>query len=286
MKDEEMLAAGRTLQGRVVALPETRQLAILADLLQARGARVIKVPMVAIHDAPDPVPVLTWLEDFMANPPDDFIILTGEGLRRLLAFAARHQQQEKFVAALAKTRKLCRGPKPERALREVGLKSDMRAIQPTTDGVISTLDGWMLEGRRIAIQLYGMDPNLRLRTYLENRQAVVTTVAPYVYADQAEEKKVAELILDLAEGRIDVIAFTSQPQFTRLQQVARARQLEKQLQVGMERSRVAAVGPLVKAQLQAAGVRVDIMPETAFSMKPLVNAIARSLAPRLIKNET
>ena len=48
------------LKGRVIAIPETREVEIFAAMLERRGATVVRCPMVAIRDAPDPAPVLEW----------------------------------------------------------------------------------------------------------------------------------------------------------------------------------------------------------------------------------
>ncbi|EQD61230.1 uroporphyrinogen III synthase HEM4, partial [mine drainage metagenome] len=52
---------------------------MFAALLERRGARVIRCPLVAIRDAPDPAPVLAWCRRFVAGEFDDLILLTGEG---------------------------------------------------------------------------------------------------------------------------------------------------------------------------------------------------------------
>ncbi len=267
----------QSLQGRKVALPENRRLSVLAELLRRRGAEVLEVPMVAILDAPDPEPVAEWLKDFIADPPELFIILTGEGLRRLLSLAAKRQLRTAFVTALARVTKLCRGPKPVNALREVGLKAELQAEFPTTEGVIASLGKMALENRRVAVQLYGEEPNVKLTDYLRSRGADVCTVAPYIYAGQSDAGRVLALIKSMAVGGIDVIAFTSKPQFSRLQSVAKQYGCEQELLAGLAATQVATVGPVVRDQLLAAGVRVDIMPERTFFMKPMVSAIAKYL---------
>src|SRR5215475_5950754 len=78
------------LAGRTVAVPETRELEVFASLLERRGASVLRCPLVAIRDAPDPAPVLAFARVFAAQPPDDLILTTGEGLRRILGCIARH----------------------------------------------------------------------------------------------------------------------------------------------------------------------------------------------------
>ena len=125
--------------GRVVAVPEGRQHQTLVNLLENRGAKVISLPLVSILDAPDPQPVLAWLERFIATPPALFILLTGEGLRRLLSLAESHDLKAKFVQVLQEVLTLCRGPKPEQVLGTLGLQASMKASEPTTDGVITTL---------------------------------------------------------------------------------------------------------------------------------------------------
>lgn len=261
------------LNGRRVALPESRRLDVLAAMLEKRGARLLRCPLVAILDAPDPEPVLDWIERFADRPPDVLILLTGEGLRRLLGFAERAGRREAFVGALARTHTLTRGPKPGQALKEIGLKPGTVAEAPTTDGVIATLEKMELRDKRAGVQLYGENPNEKLVEYLRGRGASVDTVAPYVYAPDSDEEQVRGLIEELAAGRVDAIAFTSQPQLKRLQSVARKAGLETELQEGLERTVVAAIGPVMAGALEEVGVRVDMMPDASYFMKPMVSGL-------------
>ena len=273
-----MLQDSESLRGKVVVVPENRQLLLLSNMLSKRGADVIPVPMVAILDAPDPQPVLSWIEDFIRTPPDILILLTGEGLRRLIKLAEQNELKNNFITALSKVDKLCRGPKPNQALREIGLERELDAQSPTTDGVIASLDELELSGKNIAVQLYGEDPNVKLISYLEQAGAQVTSVAPYVYADKLDDEKIKDLIYKIHNGDVDVIAFSSQPQVNHLFKVAKQYQLEAELLAGLELCYVAAVGPLVRDALNKRGVNVEIMPQRTFFMKPLVTAIAKYLS--------
>jgi len=170
---------------------------------------------------------------------------------------------------------LTRGPKPERVLRELGLQAAHPAAAPTTDGIIATLSTLPLAGRRVGVQLYGEEPNLPLQQALLAQGARLDLVAPYVYADGEADAKVEALIRQLAAGEVQVMAFTAQPQLKRLQEVARRRGLDALLETGLRRTTLAAVGPLVKEQLEQAGHAVPIMPERVHFMKPLVLAIQR-----------
>jgi uroporphyrinogen-III synthase len=266
----------RPLEGRTVALAEGRQLEELADMLAKEGATPLRCPMVSILDAPDPAPVRAWLDELLAGRFSHVIFLTGEGLRRLLGFAERDGKRDAVIAAVAKTRTVTRGPKPGRALREVGLAPTVLAATPTTEGVIESLKGEELRGRTVGVQLYAPD-NAPLLEFLASAGATAHAVLPYVYAPAADGERVADLIGQLAAGRVDVLVFTSSPQVDRLYEVAGERGLQEQLAAGLNRVKVAAVGPIVADNLRHRGARVDICPEQGFVMKNLVQYIRRSV---------
>jgi uroporphyrinogen-III synthase len=110
---------GEELNGRRIVVPETRELDLLVSMLEARGAIPVPCPLVAIRDAPNLIPVEEWLKRFIARPCDDLVLLTGEGLRRLIVCAERIGIAASFVAALAQARKITRGPKPVRVSRQL-----------------------------------------------------------------------------------------------------------------------------------------------------------------------
>jgi uroporphyrinogen-III synthase len=235
----------------------------------------LRCPLVTILDAPDPEPVLDWVRRFNAGGCDDLILLTGEGLRRILGCIERNapQLQADFVAQLGRVRKITRGPKPARALRELGLKSDIAAETPPTAGVIDSLRTGDLSGRKVGVQLYGTEPNHLLIDFLTSAGASVTTVAPYVYADKADDAAVRALLERMAAGEVDAIAFTSTPQVDRLFNVG---PLEL-VKAALERTEVAAVGPVVASALNKYDVKVRLMPQDSFFMKPLTSAMEEGL---------
>ena len=268
----------KELTGRRIVVPETRELGQLLRMLEERGADAIPCPMIAIRDAPDPEPVEAWLRRFARGTCDDLVLMTGEGLRRLLGLARRIDLDSSFIDALRLTRKITRGPKPVRALREIGLAAEVPADKPTTEGVIAALDRHDLTGRCVGVQLYPGNPNGRLLKFLEGAGAEVDPVLPYVYASEAHDARVIAVIAEMAAGKIDAIAFTSAPQVRRFRDVARAFDREAELRRGFERIIVAAVGPIVAAELDALGVQVNVTPrDDRFFMKPLVRELAVAL---------
>src|SRR3569832_1256640 len=159
------------LQGRTIALPETRELDLFARLLESRGATTLRCPLISILDAPDQGPVLEWLRRCVASELDDLILLTGEGLRRLLGLAGRAGIEEAFVHRLGEMRMITRVPNPARVLRVLLLAIDFFAAAPTTEGVIAVLQPLDLRGRRVGVQLYGTEPNPALMNFLHEADA-------------------------------------------------------------------------------------------------------------------
>jgi len=91
-------------------------------------------------------------------------------------------------------------------------------------------------------------------------------------------REIGRLIEEIAAGRIDALAFTSTPQVGQLFAMARAAKAEPRLRAALEQTRIAAVGPVVAAELERHGLAVAIMPEGSFFMKPFVTAIAAALS--------
>ncbi len=271
---------GRVLAGKVVAVPEARQLDVLASLLERRGASVLRCPLVGIADSPDEPAVVAWIDRLITTPPDLLVFYTGEGVERLAGFAHRAGRGAAFVAALGRTRKLTRGPKPKRALKKLGLDAEYAASEPTTAGLIETAKSIAAPLERVAIQLYSREQDRQLAAYFAERGAAVDCIAPYVYASAADDERVVALLEEMAAGRVDAIAFTSQAQVQRLVELAKRRRLDTVLRTGLGKTKVAAVGPVVAAALNEAGFRVDATPTDSYSMKPLVTTLCELLEKR------
>jgi len=242
-------------------------------MLEKRGAETVRCPLLSILDTPDQNKVTLWLNEFIASPPEWMIFLTGEGLRRLTKAAGRQGVQDQWIESLAHTQTLIRGPKPGKALREIGLRENLRGAQPTSEGIIETLKTLNINNCKIGVQLYGEEPNKPLIRCIEKEHATPFIVAPYIYASAADDQKVLALIDQLESGKIDVIAFTSLQQVTRLFKLAKRQQRQEALSNALKCTIVASVGPVVADSLDSYGIKTDLMPEESFFMKPLVRLI-------------
>jgi uroporphyrinogen-III synthase len=263
-----------SLTNKTIALAEGRQLEDLARMLEQEGATILRCPLVSILDPPDDAPVLAWLKDLVVDRFAYVVLLTGEGLRRLLSCAERHQMRDQVVAALGRTRTITRGPKPVQALREVGLTPAVVAKNPTTEGVIEVLQKEPLQGKTVGVQLYRED-NPPLFEFFQSAGVDAQSVLPYLYAPASDTERITQLLEKMAGGKVDVLVFTSSPQVDRLYEVAQEKNLFDLLNRALANTRIAAVGPVVAEDLQQRGARVDICPDQGFVMKNLVQHIKR-----------
>src|SRR6201999_2779394 len=142
------------LNGYRILILETREEAQFSRLLTEQGADVLQCPMFTIPDSPDAAPIEAWIRRFIERPCDDLVLMTGEGLRRLMKVVRRLDLEKDFIAALGKARKFARGPKPGRALRELGLEPQVTTEKPTSEGIAEMMSRVDLKGHRLGLQLY------------------------------------------------------------------------------------------------------------------------------------
>ena len=267
------------LSGRRILILETREEAQFSKLLQEQGADVLQCPMFVINDQPDTEMVEAWIRRAIRHPFDDLVLMTGEGLRRIMKVARRIRLEQPFVEKLGAMRKFARGPKPVRALRELGLEAEVVTEKPTSEGIAETLAKLDLTGRRLGIQLYPEQDHGKLLGAIEAMGAKVDTVLPYIYDAKAAEPNIVAAIDEMAAGRIDAIALTSRGQARRLVETAKSRGFEDKLKEALKRTKVASVGPVVSDELRASGIATDIYPENdAFFMRPLIAAMISTFA--------
>jgi len=82
-------------------------------------------------------------------------------------------------------------------------------------------------------------------------------------------------IQSLAEGKLDVVLFTTSVQAVHLFQVAAEMNLEKEMRAGLERAMVASIGPTTSEELSRQRIRVDLEPS-----HPKMGFLVREAAER------
>ncbi len=272
------------LSGFRILILEAREEAQFARLLAEQAAEVLQCPMFTIRDAPDPSQVEDWIRRCIRTPHDDLVLTTGEGLRRLVRAARQIGLDQEFITAVGQARTFARGPKPGKALREIGLEATITTEKPTSEGIAEMLARFDLDGHRIGLQLYpDRDPSALLGK-IKAQNASIDPVVPYIYDASAAEASIVEAIGEMADGRVDAVALTNSAQVRRLVEVARVHGCENRLRAGLERTKIASVGPAVSDELKAYGLRTDITPANdAFFMRPLISAMVAEFGRTMLK---
>ena len=183
------------------------------------------------------------------------------------------------IAALGKSRKLARGPKPGRALREIGLEPQATTEKPTSEGIAEMLARLDLGGHRVGLQLYPDKDHGKLIGAIAAQGAEVDPVLPYVYDAQAAAEQYHRR--DRRDGAgpprchcVDELGPGPPPD--RGCQGARLRSTAARGAGTGPRS--PSVGPVVSDELAAHGLRAEIAPANgAHFMKPLITAMAAAL---------
>ena len=205
--------------------------------------------MFTIHDAPDPAPIEAWIRRFIDRPCDDLVLMTGEGLRRLMKVARRIGVEQDFIAALGKSAKICPRTKawPGAARDRAGAAGDDREADLRRHR--RDAGAHRSRGHRVGLQLYPDKDHSALIGAIAAQGAEVDPVLPYVYDAQAAETNIITAIDEMAKGTIDAIALTSSGQVRRLIEVAQAHGCEARLREGLKRTPIASVGPVVSDEL-------------------------------------
>jgi len=260
------------MQGKRIAVLESRFGEGLVTLLEKRGAIAFHAPALAEEPDIDPKMIGRLLEEWAASPFVLAIFQTGVGTRALFEAADRLGMAESLLALLATCKVAVRGPKPTAALRARHVRIDLMALEPyTTAQVLESVRGCDLTGARVLVQRYG-ETNLGLQAALDARRAQVVEVPTYRWALPADTRPLERLIDGLAQGQVDAAIFTSASQVRNLFAIAAQRDVSALLRESLNTVLVASIGPVCSHALRAFGVRVSLE-ATPPKMGPLVEML-------------
>ncbi|WP_435008178.1 uroporphyrinogen-III synthase [Tundrisphaera lichenicola] len=261
--------------GLRVACFEARMAGLMADLIRKHGGEPIEAP--ALREIPiggNPE-ALAFADSLIGGGFDLVVFLTGVGTRYLAQEIETKYAREEWLAALGRIKVAIRGPKPLVPLREFGVRVDLQAPEPNTwRDLLQVLDERIpVDGLRVAVQEYGQ-PNPELIDGLKARGATVTQIPVYRWSLPEDSGPLRRAIVEVAEGRIGAVTFTSAQQVVHLLQVAAEMGREAEIRQALGRSVVVgSVGPTTTETLKARCLPVDVEPEHP-KMGHLVAALA------------
>src|SRR5271168_113389 len=270
---------------RVVAF-ESRMAAEVATMIERRGGVAIVAPAMREVPLEDNHAALNFAERLLAGEFDAVIFMTGVGTRALFAAMETRHQRPALVQALTAVTTVARGPKPIRAMRELGLDPSIVVPEPNTwREVLTALAARVeLKGKRVAVQEYGVS-NHELTAGLEARGANVTIVPVYRWTLPADRAPLRAALNAIAAGKADVAIFTSSNQVTNVIQLADAEGIGDKVKRGFAQMAIGSIGPVCSEQIRAYGLTVEFEPEHS-KLGHLVKEAAAQATLILIEKRT
>ena len=246
------------MKGKRIAVLEARLGKQLADLVAQKGGVPLHAPALAELPDLDSRAIGELVRSLEARPAALAIFQTGVGTRALFNATDALGVTERFIALLAQSTVVARGPKPTAALRARGVRIDRSATDPfTTREVLTAIGEATLSGRRVIVQRYGV-ANAELERALAARGAEVVEIPTYRWSLPADTAPLRELIGALERHEIDAAVFTNAEQARNLFAVARELGKSDALRAALNATLVASIGPVASAALRDAQVTVGL----------------------------
>ncbi len=265
------------MQGKTVAILESRSGAQLAELVRRRGGTPLLAPALAEVPDMDSAFIAQFVAGLESRPAKAAIFPTGVGTRALLAATDALGLSGKLLGLLGAMTVVARGPKPTAVLRSRAVRIDLSAADPfTTVEVLAALRAVPIEGERVVVQRYGAT-NEKLEEGLRARRAEVVEVPTYRWALPADTAPLVALMDALDGNRVDAAVFTSASQAYNLFALAETLGRKASLTSHLNATLVASVGPVCTAALAGFGIKVDVEPSPP-KMGPLVAALDAALS--------
>jgi len=252
-------------ENRTVVAFENRKGKEIATLIANQHGVPLVAPAMREVPLEENPAAFAFAEELLAGRLEAVIFMTGVGTRALMEVLKTRYPQERIVHALTQLLVVPRGPKPIAVLRELQVPIGAMVPEPNTwREVLQTLDqqpqGFLLQGRRIAVQEYGVS-NATFLDELRKRGAEVVRVPVYRWALPVDVAPLRQALRTIVEGGAQVVLFTNAMQVESVFQVAATENLGQQLRRAFEGCVVGSVGPTCSEALAAHHVRVDIEPE-------------------------
>ncbi|MEA3019958.1 MAG: uroporphyrinogen-III synthase [Actinomycetota bacterium] len=267
------------LAGFSVAVTADRRSEEQVALLARRGADVVVGASVRTLPLVDDEPLSTAIESVIARPPAFTVLLTGIGVRGLLAAADGMGRDAELVASLCDTSIIARGPKAAGAAATAGLDVEWITPGERSIEIFDRLADDARRGARIAIQRDGQSRPL-LADALAALGADAVDIPVYRW-ELPDDVRPARRVIDAVVAReVDAVTFTSSPAVQHLVSIAADAGLGDDLLDALAGDVVAAcVGPVCAETAASVGIGAAIVPKRA-RLGAMVQTLAAHFAGR------
>ncbi len=253
----------KDFSGLTVAAFESRMAPEMRRLIERYGGKPCVAPSMREIPLEENPQALAFGEHLVTGQFDMIILLTGVGTRSLIDVLQTRFSLESVKKALSDTALVARGPKPIRALKELGLTAHVEVPEPNTwRDLIQAIDDYKpegIQGLRVAVQEYGVS-NPDLLDALRQRGGLVTQVPVYRWALPQDTGPLEQTINNILAGKVDVILITNAVQVDHIVKFLEQHQEVDKFQHSLSKMVVAFIGPIASERLQQHGFTVDLEP--------------------------
>lgn len=251
----------KNLENLHVVSFESRRAKEIEALIQKEGGIPFVAPSLREIPLEENTQVLEFGRKLFSGEIEILILQTGVGARFLIEILKTKYQLEEIRSQLKSVILVARGPKPIATLAQIQLKPNISVPEPNTwHEIVKTLDRKnLIQSHKIAIQEYGT-PNEALTAALKEKGAQVLVVPVYRWELPENLEPLKMAIQKIAEGKVDVLLWTSAQQLVHVLQVARHLGQEDALRQGARKAVIASIGPITSEALRRNGFSVDFEP--------------------------
>lgn len=255
----------KPLTGRSILVTRAReQSGAFARLLEAEGASVMLMPTIAI-EPPD-----SWAPlDAALGEAYDWVVFTS--VNGVAMVRRRVEALGRGRLLLERSRLAAIGPATAAALTDWGLTAHVVPDEYVAEGLLERLRPLLEAGARVLLPRAAETRDVLVRE-LTACGAHVREVAAYRTRPATEHA--ASLRQALAEGRVDVVTFTSSSTVRSFCALFGADELPRLLRGVV----VACIGPITRATALGRGLTTQIMPEE-YTIPGLARAIVSHFEP-------
>ena len=240
---------------------ESRRAKEIEALIQKEGGIPFVAPSLREIPLEKNSEILEFGRKLFSGEIEILILLTGVGTRFLIEVLKTKYELEEIQSRLKSTILIARGPKPIAALAQIQLKPTMSIPEPNTwHEIVKTLEQKnLIASRKIAIQEYGTS-NEALTKSLKEKGGQVFVVSVYRWELPENLEPLKTAIQKIAEGKVDILLWTSAQQLVHVLKVARELGQEEAFRQGAKKAVIASIGPIASEALRHNGFSVDFEP--------------------------
>ncbi len=262
--------ARSTKRSSTIALTRTPQAAALAACFEKLGLEVL--PIGHGENTGEAVPLEAWIVQLMEGEFDDVIFTSAQGVALLLEMARQTERETAFLSSLHVVRKFARGPKPARALSELGVDVDIICRGQTPEAILEQLGKLDFAGRVVGIQPFDQTTEAAIAALVKSQGGLPRRVLPSTTVDP-----VAISFFEKVEsGTVNAVCFLTERTAAWLFDACQAVGLAPKLAQSLRRIPVIASEPAT-AILRRRGVHPDLTLSHATIMQPVPYDLALTL---------